>query len=104
LTDKYCGITNRRIISLYETLHGADIQKSYEVMDAHFASGESRLKAVRKKCGLTQEALAKCPVEMIGLLLLEMSGMLFLRTAAMWSFKRKLHPMKGGSIWTKYPR
>ena len=67
-------------------------------MDAHFASGESRLKAVRKKCGLTQEALAKCLVEMIGLLLLEMSGMLFLRTAAMWSFKRKLHPMKGDSI------
>lgn len=59
MTDKYCGITNRRIISLYETLHGADIQKSYEVMDAHFASGESRLKAVRKKCGLTQETLAK---------------------------------------------
>ena len=56
------------------------MQKSYEVMDAHFAAGESWLKAVRKKCGLTQEALAKCPVEMIGLLLLEMSGMLFLRT------------------------
>lgn len=28
-------------------------------MDAHFAAGESRLKAVRKKCGLTQDALAK---------------------------------------------
>ncbi len=28
-------------------------------MDAHFAAGESRLKTVRKKCGLTQEALAK---------------------------------------------
>lgn len=27
-------------------------------MDAHFATGESQLKAVRKKCGLTQEALA----------------------------------------------
>ena len=27
-------------------------------MDAHFATGESRLKAVRKKCGLTPEALA----------------------------------------------
>ena len=28
-------------------------------MDAHFAAGESRLKAVRKKCGLTQDALAR---------------------------------------------
>lgn len=28
-------------------------------MDTHFAAGESRLKAVRKKYGLTQEALAK---------------------------------------------
>lgn len=28
-------------------------------MDAHFAADESRLKAVRKKCGLTQDALAK---------------------------------------------
>ncbi len=47
------------LIGLYGTLHEADIQKSYEVMDAHFATGESRLKAVRKKCGLTQDALAK---------------------------------------------
>ena len=38
---------------------GGDIQKSYEAMDAHFTAGESRLKAVRKKYGLTQEALAK---------------------------------------------
>lgn len=47
------------LIGLYGTLHEADIQKSYEVMDTHFAAGESRLKAVRKKCGLTQEALAR---------------------------------------------
>ena len=46
------------LIGLYGTLHEADIQKSYEVMDAHVAAGESRLKAVRKKCGLTQEMLA----------------------------------------------
>ena len=59
MTDEYCGITNREIIGLYGILHEADIQKSYEVMDAHFAAGESRLKAVRKKCGLTQDALAK---------------------------------------------
>lgn len=47
------------LIGLYETLHEADIQKSYEVMDAHFAKSESKLKTVRKHCGLTQEALAK---------------------------------------------
>lgn len=61
-------------------------------MDAHFASGESRLKAVRKKYGLTQEALAKCPIEMIGLLLLEMSGMLFLGATAVRFIEQKLHP------------
>ena len=47
------------LLGLYGTLHEADIQKSYEVMDAHFSSGESKLKTIRKHCGLTQEALAK---------------------------------------------
>ena len=46
------------LIALYGTLHEADIQKSYEVLDAHFAKSESKLKAARKHCGLTQEALA----------------------------------------------
>lgn len=46
------------LLELYATLHEADIQKSYEVMDAHFEVEESRLKKVRKQCGLTQEALA----------------------------------------------
>lgn len=46
------------LLGLYATLHEADIQKSYEVMDAHFEVEESRLKKVRKQCGLTQEALA----------------------------------------------
>ena len=46
------------LISLYVTLHEADIQKSYEVLDAHFASRESKLKSARKHCGITQEALA----------------------------------------------
>lgn len=46
------------LLGLYATLHEADIQKSYEVMDAHFEAEESRLKKVRKRCGLTQEALA----------------------------------------------
>ena len=47
------------LLGLYGTLHEADIQKSYEVMDAHFASSESKLKTVRKHCNLTQEMLAK---------------------------------------------
>ena len=46
------------LLGLYATLHEADIQKSYEVIDAHFEAEESRLKKVRKRCGLTQEALA----------------------------------------------
>lgn len=46
------------LISLYGTLHEADIQKSYEVLDAHFLKNESKLKTARKYCGLTQAALA----------------------------------------------
>ena len=46
------------LLGLYGTLHEADIQKSYDVMDAHFGVAESRLKVARKQCGLTQEALA----------------------------------------------
>lgn len=46
------------LIGLYKTLHEADIQKSYEVLDTHFSKRESKLKATRKHCGLTQEALA----------------------------------------------
>ena len=46
------------LVGLYGTLHEADIQKSYEVLDAHFAKNESKLKIARKHCGLTQEALA----------------------------------------------
>lgn len=47
------------LLGLYKTLHEADIHKSYEVMDAHFAIDESKLKTVRKKCGLTQASLAE---------------------------------------------
>lgn len=49
------------LLGLYGTLHEADIQKSFEVMDAHFASSTSKLKIMRKHCGLTQEALANAP-------------------------------------------
>ena len=46
------------LIGLYGTLHEADIQKSYEVLDIHFEQSESKLKTARRHCGLTQEALA----------------------------------------------
>jgi len=46
------------LIGLYRTLHEADIQKSYEVLDTHFTNNESKLKRIRKQCGLTQESLA----------------------------------------------
>lgn len=46
------------LLSLYGTLHEADIQKSYEVVDAHFADSVSKLKALRKQCGLTLEELS----------------------------------------------
>jgi len=52
-TVPYC-----ELIGLYGTLHEADIQKSYDVLDAHFAKSESKLKTARKHRGLTQEALA----------------------------------------------
>lgn len=52
-------ISYNELIGLYGTLHEADIQKSYEVLDAHFANSESKLKIARKHCGLTQEALAR---------------------------------------------
>jgi len=52
-------IPYNELIGLYEILHEADIQKSYEVLDTHFANSESKLKAARKYCGLTQKALAE---------------------------------------------
>ncbi len=51
-------IPYNELLGLYRTLHEADIQKSYEVLDAHFTNIESKLKSVRKRCGLTQEALS----------------------------------------------
>lgn len=46
------------LLGLYGTLHEADVEKSYEVLDAHFEKSESKLKTARKHCGLTQEELA----------------------------------------------
>lgn len=47
------------LLCLYNTLHEADVQKVYEVLDYHFAHTESRLKSTRRRCGLTQEELAE---------------------------------------------
>ena len=47
------------LLGLYKTLHEAGIEKSYEVLDSHFAKSESKLKIMRKHCGLTQEELAR---------------------------------------------
>ncbi len=46
------------LLALYGTLHEADINKSYEVIDEHFKQSESKLKKVRKQCKITQEQLA----------------------------------------------
>lgn len=51
-------VSFNELLSLYGTLHEADISKSYEVMDEHFKRSESKLKRIRKQCGMTQEALA----------------------------------------------
>ena len=47
------------LLGLYGTLHEADIEKSYEVLDAHFEKSECKLKTARRHCGLTQEELAR---------------------------------------------
>lgn len=46
-------------LNLYDTLHEADIQKSYEVLKKHCDRKESRLKSARRRCGMTQEELAE---------------------------------------------
>ena len=51
-------IPYNELLGLYGTLHEADIEKSYEVLDAHFEKSESKLKTARKHCGLTQEELS----------------------------------------------
>lgn len=47
------------LAGLYGTLHEADIQKAYEVMDTHFSQSMCALKAARKRAGLTQEELSE---------------------------------------------
>ena len=47
------------LCGLYNTLHEADIQKVYEILDKHFENASCNLKKVRKCCGITQEKLAE---------------------------------------------
>lgn len=51
-------VSFNELLGLYGTLHEADINKSYDVMDEHFKRSESKLKKIRKQCGITQEALS----------------------------------------------
>lgn len=52
------AVPYNELLGLYGTLHEANIEKSYEVLDAHLERNESKLKTARKHCGLTQEDLA----------------------------------------------
>ena len=52
------AVPYNELLGLYGTLHEADIEKSYEVLDTNLGRNESKLKTTRKHCGLTQEDLA----------------------------------------------
>ena len=51
-------VTFQDFLYLYPTMHEADPEKCYEVLDMHFEHLPSRLKTMRKRRHLTQEALA----------------------------------------------
>lgn len=53
------AISYEELLGRYDTLHEADVQKALDVLDAHMEQSESRLKKVRRQCGLTQEELSK---------------------------------------------
>ena len=52
-------ISYEELLGLYNTLHEADINKFYDVLDMHFRDADSNLKQTRKRCGITQEQLAE---------------------------------------------
>jgi len=52
-------VSYEELLGKYDTLHEADVQKVLEVFDAHMEQKESKLKSVRKQCGLTQEELSE---------------------------------------------
>ncbi len=51
-------IPYEELLCMYDTMHEADIQKSYETFDSIFNGAPSKLQTMRKRCNLTQEALA----------------------------------------------
>ncbi len=51
-------IPYEELLCLYDTMHEADIQKSYETFDSMFTKAPSKLQAIRKRCDLTQEKLS----------------------------------------------
>lgn len=51
-------VTFQNLLCLYPTMHEADPEKCYEVLDMHFEDLPSRLKTLRRQRRLTQEALA----------------------------------------------
>ena len=57
--DITAAVPYGELLCLYDTLHEADIQKSYEVMDERLSAGERKLKRVRQMCGMTQKELSE---------------------------------------------
>ncbi len=51
-------IPYEELLCLYDTMHEADIQKSYETFDSMFTKAPSKLQTIRKQCNLTQEELS----------------------------------------------
>ncbi len=47
------------LLGLYPILHEAAVEKSYEVLDAHFKPGANKLKLIRNRSGMTQKALSE---------------------------------------------
>ena len=43
------------LIGLYDTLHEPDVQKAYEVLDAHFDKSEYKLKRIRKRAEVQRD-------------------------------------------------
>lgn len=57
--DILSTISYDELLSLYDTLHEADPEKSYEVFDAHFETASSKLKTIRISRSLSQEQLSE---------------------------------------------
>lgn len=53
------NVSYNELLGLYPTLHEAAVEKSYEVMNAHFESEKSNLKVVRERSGMTQKELSE---------------------------------------------